>query len=762
MNAQNHLIPYLPKLRLKRLEAAEEAGLWITSLPWPRAEQHRLSLQSQPTHTIPIGQWPSEQSTRPRRLLLIADGGNRAPAEISLMPANKTAAPPAEPIRAEMELFERSPHTEYIWERHLLRIRRGNRSVGLALGLRTGGKVHWWEACRLVVLEESPQCLVVEMGGAIPRDHMSAEELMKYPGLTNPYLHKHNWLNGRLYARLHSNGVCELFAHHINSKFFDDGLPLADVVPVIGLKLDATPDELASVCGPWDGVRDRLALGGVQLDLAEAARLARPEEPGCISLENGFLVLQPYEGLDVYGGTCAEQLLGGPFLFHSKDRHWPRGMARTIRFSLSLSDRSPRVVRYLAPAWWYGVCEEFLPQPLLPVANEYDSSTRAARRWVLDHIVQHGFEDGSVPRHDYFEKDAKGRKRNEPGWEGEIPYAQFLGAWRSGDAEEYSAALRSAYHFTDIAVDHAAKLVRMHGYPPNAIAIPMNRLQGTIAAYLETGDPYLLDTAQAVTAHAYWTHKNSWPRMAVGRDACFARSAMLLYRYFADEGFRRIARDTAMAVVESQRPNGSFGDQGGGTGIHQWGGYITKPWMGLLALNGVLDYLECFPDEPRFADAVRRFADWLMQERFDHDGVRTWSYQHDFDGRRQYFDPFGSRQVIELPGPGRWHQETLGRLLMFCALRFKQPAYFDAWAESHAGCRESYHDHSSAAALQFIPWVQAKLWNATLTEHGIRIRPVHFGPRTPKEGRILTPDGEVVVRWADHDKVVAPKGVEVA
>ena len=153
-----------------------------------------------------------------------------------------------------------------------------------------------------------------------------------------------------------------------------------------------------------------------------------------------------------------------------------------------------------------------------------------------------------------------------------MPYAQFLLAYRTGDGDDYAAALRSAYCFTDVAVDHAAKQVRMHGWPPVAFAQPMNRVLGTIAAYLETGDPYLLATAEAVVEASYRTHLNSWPRFAVGRDACYGRGAAMLYRYFGNAHFQRIARDCAMSVVQTQRQNGSFGDQGGGAGIHQWGG----------------------------------------------------------------------------------------------------------------------------------------------------------------------------------------------
>lgn len=746
------LLEYLPNLPLQRLEDETEAGLWLASLPWPRAPQLELALDSQPAFALPLGHWPGEPQGTPRRLLLAADGGNRAPAAITVTGEAEAAttavsaqerSPRAATRGAAMELFESSPHSEYVWERHLLRLSYGDKSIGFAMGLKTGGDIHWWEACRLVVKGQSDECLVVEMGGAIPHGQMEFEDFKKFPGVTNPYLHKHNWLSGHIYARFHSNGVCEVFAHHVNSKFFDDGLDLKDAVPVIGIASDAVDPAVTELCGAWDGTKGDLQLGAARFDLREVARLATLEQPGHISAHGVFVVLQPYAGMELFGGLCPAQLIDDEFIFRAEEHLIPRGMARTLRFSFSLSDRSPRVARYQAPAWWYGACEEFLPEPLLPVANEYDAGNADAVRWVLDSIVTGGFEDGSIPRHANRPRDGEEAGRSEPGWEGEIPYALFLRAWRSADGAEYAAAMRAAYYFTDVCVDHAAKAVRMHGYPPNAFSVPMNRMQASIAAYLETGDEYLLEAAKAVTANSYWTHVNSWPRLAVGRDACFIRSAVLLYRYFGTDFYREIAYQAARNVVESQRSNGSFGDQGGGAGIHQWGGYISKPWMGLLALGGVLDYLELFPDERLLLEGVRRFADWLMAERHECDGILGWSYQHDFNGTRRFYNPTSATHT-ELPGQKLWHQETFGRLLTFCSIRFSDPAYFDAWVQNRTG-RVERGDHGVSAALQFVPWVQAKLWGATLSESGagnpIHVCPLDFGERTPRRGCAMTPDG---------------------
>lgn len=752
MSVGNAVLRHLSRLQVNRLGSEGSAGLWVVSLPLPRGAPTRLSLDGKSGYCKGLGQWPGAVEGSPRRLLIVADGSGRAPERLPVVPAAESpcgAAP-----TAEMSLIARSPEPLFVWERHALRIAWGGRSIELAMGLRTKGEVHWWEACNLVTLEESGSCRAVEMGGAIPLTEFSLAELRKAPGYVNPFLHNHNWLNGHLYARLHASGVCEIFAHHINSKFFDDGLPLEDAVPVIGIRSDTEDADAAELCGPWDGTRDELQFGSVRFDLSDAAHLATPDQPGSMAEEDGLLVWQPYTGAELYGGLCAKQRTGDDYVLHAEDRVFPRGMARTIRFCLSLSpERPPTVVRYLPPAWWFGLCEEFLPEPLLPVSNEFDEALEHSRRWISTYIVRGGFEDGSVPRHGLEAPYIQ----HEPGWEGEVPYAQFLSAWRSGDAAEYDDAMRSAYYFTDVCVDHAAKAVRMHGYPPNAFALPMARVLGCVAGYLETGDQYLLNTARAVIETAYWTHKNSWPRMAVGRDACFVRGAVMLYRFLGEDRYRAIARDSLSDLAASQREDGSFGDQGGGAGIHQWSGYVTKPWMGLMAVGGAIDYLELFPDDEEVLAIVKRFADWLMQERFDHDGVMGWAYQHNYNGGKRFASSQTGEEVT-LPGTGLWHKDYLARVMMFCTLRFRMPQYFEAWLESYrATVGTMGGDHVCAQSLQFVPWLQAKLWQAAPTDTGLAAQPVWLGENTPRQGTLLAPDGPVELRWDDERQCTAPE-----
>jgi len=733
---------FLPSLSLHRCGAAREAGLWTVSLPWPKQEPLPLSLGGRPTHVAPLGRWPGTDF--PRRLLLTAQGDGPAPEEVPL--SGRGGGSSGSLPKVSMELLEKSPHRFDYWERHYLQVTTPRASLGIALGLRTEGEVHWWEACRLVVLDQSPECLTVEMGGAIPHRITS-----RLPGgsperASSAFLHRHNWLNGRLYLRLHANGVCEVFAHTINSRFFDDGLALDDVVPVVGFRSGPGAPAMWRPGERWCGTPSLLKLGGVSFDFGDAARLATPQQPGRWDEEGSFLVWQPYAGVELFGGAAAEQKTGDPFLFRPEAKHFPRGMARTLRFSFSLSGQSPTVARYLPPAWWYGLCEEFTPAALLPVTCEWETAMDEAREWVRTSSVACGFEEGAVPRYLETAWETPGGVRHEAGWDGEMPYAQFLDAWRTGCGEDYERALRSAWHFTDVAVDHAAKLVRMHGFGPHSFSLPMNRMQGTLAAYLETGVPYLLETARAVVSNAHWQHLNSWPRHAVGRDVCYVRGAVLLYRYFGDAFYKEIAREGALTLACSQEACGSFGDQGGGTGLHQRAGYLAKPWMGLLGLNGVLDYLEIDPDEPQLQNCVRRFADWLLAERWERDGRTTWSYEHAYLGEREF--PLGPGHSRALPTQERWHQETLARLLGYCALRYDQPVYLQAWRESylntlHAPATHTVSSNTVAPLLEFLPWLAARLLHATATGDGVAVEARLLNAEMPLRWEIATPYGRV-------------------
>lgn len=693
-------IEKLAGLQLKCLDHRGEAGLWITSLPWPRASDQPLSLGGQPTYCKPMGRWPREEADVPRRLLLIADGEDSAPEFINLAsPGTSSGKTPA----VEMECFARSSEHAPLWENHLARIRWGDKSLGIAMGLRTEGEVHWWEACNLVIMNDCEHCCEVEMGGTIPLNDGTVELMKESPGYTNPFLHKHNWLNGYLYLRLHSNGVCEVFAHHINSKFYDDGLDLKKAIAVIGIQTDIQSDDVKGIVGPWDGSRAEFSVNGVRFDMSQAVRLASPEHPGCITADSGFLIWQPYQGVEVFLGETARELTGDAYLCHAEDKIIPRGVARTVQFSFSLSDRSPRIAHYLAPDWWYGLCEEFSSSSLVPEENDqYQNEIEEVCLRIRENIRTGTFEDGGLPWFLPGKNDSHPMQGLNAGCKGDLPYALLMTAWRTGNGIDYRNALRMAYHFTDIAIDHAMKAVRMQGFLPPAVSPTLGRIQAPTAAYFEVGDPYLLRTAKSVLETTFWTHMNSWPRMAVGRDACFISGALLLYRYCGDDHYRQMAREAVMTVVRTQRSNGSFGDQGGGAGIHGVGAYVTKAWMGLLATSGLIDYHELFPDEQELLGTILKFGDWLLETRLQHDGGMGWTYQHDYAGQREDT----SEDFFAPPTSWAWHHESLGRTLGYCTLWSGDVRYIDAYYESRGLQVRDIVDYSVYAQLFCLAWIQ--------------------------------------------------------
>ena len=103
----------------------------------------------------------------------------------------------------------------------------------------------------------------------------------------------------------------------------------------------------------------------------------------------------------------------------------------------------------------------------------------------------------------------------------------------------------------------------------------------------------------------------------------------------------------------------------------------------------------------------------------------------------------------------------MARLMSWYSMKTGDPKYFDAFAESSAGAGlvRSAAYHMGTSVLMFIPWLQDRLWNATVTENDIAVQATYFGARTPKTGRIITPDGVKELTWIAPGKLNAPPDV---
>ena len=92
---------------------------------------------------------------------------------------------------------------------------------------------------------------------------------------------------------------------------------------------------------------------------------------------------------------------------------------------------------------------------------------------------------------------------------------------------------------------------------------------------------------------------------------------------------------------------------------------------------------------------------------------------------------------MKRPNQEFWQVEYLARLLTFCSVNSGESVYYDAWVESariyYALDRPVTSDHPAIQILQFIPWTQAVLANARLTDDGKIVKNPYYG----YEGRVI-------------------------
>jgi hypothetical protein len=549
------------------------------------------------------------------------------------------------------------------------------------------------------------------------------------------WTHRQHWLFCEVYALLFANGVVHVTARHVNNKLYDYGRDVPGE-PMIAFR-----------CGfdgqmALQGEPVEVDLGGATLSTEECATLASPEKPGSLTGDGDVTVFEPYEAveitLDGFGRRCDVPT-------HVCEAHegiMPRGTARTVRFTLSLGDAPPRVERYTVPWWWYGLCAELVPDSVLPVRDERDPIVDTAVEWLNQCQLRGFFNDGSVPRGgSHYYEDGRAR---ESGWEGETPYNHIRSFYRDPTPEHWQCALRDLYNCADIAVDHASFAFRMHGYDFGAISITMNRTVGLLQGYLETGDPYLLETAENVAMCSAAMDRSNWPRRSYGRDAMWIRGPIALADHLPGRGYTHMAREALGRVVQCQREEGAYTDQGGPGGAHAAGNMILKPWMNFMVLEPMIDWLQRHPEDEQIAETAHRIFDWQMQQLFrNEDGHLYWPYEVEWG------DNPGLPKLEGSTHPhGHFRFWYPARAMLFAARRFGEPRYLEAWEEVMAGRMEagaleqlrSGGDHHANKAIESVLWHQIRRWNARWVNGQLVADPMTL-PGEDLSAVIETPEG---------------------
>ncbi len=730
----------IQSLQARRIAGSEKAQARRLSLPLLRGTPEPLVWSDSPTQAKAVGFWPGESAQRvPRRVILTscAPGTTETTLSKGLLARGDFPGP-----RAELRVIDKRYNSTIPWETGELVLSNNAGSLALRVGLKLdNGTIHWWQWVTMETLEDGPVCRVIRAKGAIPvhweRQESPESEEAKRTGKLYPWLHKHNHVRGEVLARLYANGVMELTVRHINGRFFTEGGDLEGVVPVIGFRSSGGdwPEKPQPVTG-----RQRWKWSGAALDTADAAHLLSPEHPGQAWRDGEMCIYQPYEGVQILAGVSARQSHGDEYLSHSEQHRIPKGVARSVRMVASLGNVEPDVAVYLLPDYWYGLCEDISEVPLLPVRDQTFNNVLKGMEYYRKSHHQGQFDDGAVGR--------RWSTNHDPGWEGETPWAQMLGAYLTGEPFDYNLALRSAYHTADVAVDKAVYAVRMHAYTPPAQSLPMQRVLGIISAYLETGDPYLLDTGESVAQTAYWWDRQNWPRRSFGRDAAYIRGLVFLYRYLGDRHYLDQAREALHRVAAVQLPDGAYTDQGGTTGIHAAMDLIVKPWMSGIVTEAMIDFL-AFENDPIIEAAALKNCRWLLACQVDGPDGKHWVYEVSHGGQK------GGLLSDDRPMPEmEWYDEYIAKLLGWASLRTGDPVFYKTWHESYL--RYNRHpeswinplgwDHGVNKAVSNIPWQRQRLWNAQLTKDGVSIRPRTDLAPDLKEATVNSPLGPVKVQ----------------
>ena len=712
----------------------------MVSLPVPLGARAPGRLGELPTQVQPTAWWPPSVAGRKdavRRQLMFAISSRPIPRKL---PVGRAKPPRQEYAGPEVEcrILKKKNVGNVLSEVNEAVFTFRGKSFGLRMGLQHGGQYRWWEWVRIEELWSGPLCKAVRIGGFIPVEYFGDEYLATLQNeMQSKALHYHNWLRGEVYALMFANGVIHLTCRHVNNHLFDQGRDLEDTLPVLGFTCANAPD----LDEKLDGSRTHFELGGVTVNLDEAAPLVSPEHPGALRTEGDVLIYQPYEGVEIEGDSHHRARTDG-YIVRAADRLVPKGAARTLRFALGMGEAAPLVCRLVAPDWWYAVAGDLWPDAALPAHDDCDRVLQSMEASVLKAAAQapRCFDSGILTRR---------------GWEGEIPYSQFIYYYLSGDPRYFDVALRDAYHVTDIGFDHATETLRMHDYPFGAVAPPLYRTLCMTFGYLETGDPYLLDCSESGATHFYWIDRHNWPRRSYGRDAASVRSLIFLWDYTGKDAYLDMAREALGRAIQCQRPDGSYADQGGA--VDHCGGNcneIIKPWMAMLASDPMVDYLLRRPDDEVLLTAVTKTGEFLLNAQIESSGAYGWAYQYAFgdnpgDPRemRVHPDTFARHPIGGTGDPGT------SKFLTFLTQRTGDPRYLEAWQrfyDTHwAGAAAKMPrgvGYTSNKIVQQLPYVQAHKWSARIAGGRVRIRPLLTGRAPSIQAEISTPLGRLKVK----------------
>lgn len=689
----------MDKLVLERTGPAE-ATVGMISLPLPRGLAGNLRIDHPGSVARPVGWWKRHELPRRAITYLVDEAGVPEVLRVTDGPAIFAQPSSAWQFRTDLTIERESfthhsfaqieqlrgvPAEECATAQSELRLCFGQRTLLLQAGA-TGpkGGPYYWESVQVDPLWENHVAQAIRVGGVIYNE--------------DTYL----WAD--FYLVLFRNGVADIAAHFVNTKLHIRGYDFQGL-PVIRLGGDAIRAQGASV--PADGLR--FDLGGTRLNLSDSQMLFSQQHPGRLEESDGEVLWYPVSR------TFNSQREDAP------PTEWTAGFARTFRFQLSLSEAPPVIARYRAPTWWYALSGEPWPSGYLPVRGGWDRLGEIRTDATRQEMVRGRFDGGS------------GLSAND----GDGGVGMMQNYYHTGRPEMLTDTLASCYYWADLAVDHTDFTVHQWvggwGWKTCAYA----KFRDVLYGYLETGDPYLLDTAQ-MAADAYWAwYRSNWPRCSIGRDNFELGAWALMWRLFDTQH----ARERTMEMVRMSRTvldsRGSIGGQMG-AGPHP--GYLSAIYMTGVSMLGMLDVAEAAVEkrddaaEAQALKALRQLDQQFMRNDRELFPSGYGTTREDWgEASHGLWAAMALRIYPELARlQGREDEMTRAGLRL--AVECPRPP-FDKWAVS--GRHVMYYLNPIYA--------DAMLLGARLRGSGIEIAPLGEPQCWPAEQTVETPFGDLTV-----------------
>jgi len=755
----------------RRLHSGTPAQAACFSLPVPPGVDS-VEIPGLPGGGVPIAWWnprmlkrlgwesgnapcPDSEAPNPRRLLMTVASDDELPHSLGFKTNSAESGQAWEGPEWSVGITDRFVRGTNFWEEGELALRFKDRQTALRVGLkhRSDGLL-WWQWLRAEELWRTPACKAIRCAGYIPHANQKTPEIPDLPDKearsgywrdkkASGALHSDWWILGEAYVLLFANGVIHVTARHVNNHLYNRwGHDLENVLPVIAIRSAIGGEvELA-------GEAVELDLGAVRLNTEECRSLASPEHPGRIYQSEDLAVMQPYDCISVpidsivsslgEGETC-EADVGDP------DRWlFPNGVARSVRFCLSMGEAPARVERYVLPYWWYGLMAEMTPNSYLPVRDEQDSAVDFGTWGLINRQRRGCFDDGAVLRYS---------SKNEDGWEGETPYNLIRSFYRDPGVDLWERSLSNTYHIADIAVYHIDFIMRMHGYESHAIAPPMNRSNGLLQGYLETGDPYLLETCENLAMASAALDSSNWPRRSYGRDAMFIRGLILLDDYLPGRGHAVRAREALGRLMQCLRPDGCVSQQSGTVGsLHGTVNENVCVWQNFHILEPVMDWLERYPEDEKLTGFFRTICEWLASVFVREGDYGYWPNSMSSGDNERH-------AINKQPFPNG----TLGipyaaKSMLMASMLFEDPKYLQMWERNlkwyrkqgalpppasqceRSDIERSTSDHVMNKSCESILWHQINRWRARWVDGEVQVAP-YVLPDEELCATIVTPAG---------------------